>query len=276
MPKVSIIIPCFNLGEYIYETIESVLSQTFQNFEIIIINDGSTDQETNRIIDELNNSKFKIIKTSNQGPAKARNNGILQAQGDYILPLDADDLIAPAYLEKAVEILDGNENIGIVYCEAEFFGKVTGKWELPDYDFSKFLFDNVIFSSAFFRKSDWEQTQGYNSNMSLGWEDYDFWLSIIELKRDVYKIPETLFFYRKRHESRTISMTDEDIVESYVTIFKNHKKLYLDNIDCIFEHISAMKVDGKNLREEILRLKQKNFLSRLKNFKWQKFKRNFF
>src|SRR5215213_6636466 len=97
-PRVTIVIPCFNLGEYLADTIDSVLAQTFQDFEIIVVNDGSTDERTNRIISDLSHPKIRTIATANQGLARARNSGIAGAAGDYILPLDADDKIAPTYL----------------------------------------------------------------------------------------------------------------------------------------------------------------------------------
>jgi glycosyltransferase involved in cell wall biosynthesis len=241
MPKVSVIIPCFNLGKYIHEAIDSTLNQTFQDFEIIVVNDGSTDPETNRILDSLDKSRIKVITTENQGLASARNNGIEAAAGEYILPLDADDKIAPAYLEKAVKILDENKNIGIVYCEAEFFGEENLKWDLPEFRLSRILIDNLIFASSFFRKDDWRKVGGYKPEMIYGWEDYEFWLSLIELKREVYRIPETLFFYRKRSDSMAHVMSKEHLYYSYKQIVKNHSELYQENIHYIFEYIYSLR-----------------------------------
>ncbi len=244
MPKVSIIIPCYNCGQYIHETIDSVLAQTYQDFEIIIINDGSTDEETNSMLEACDKPKTKIIQTSNQGPAGARNTGIKQSSGMYILPLDGDDKIDQTYLQKAVQILDANKNMGIVYCEAEFFGEMTGKWELPEYQFPEILLDNVIFCTGFFRRSDWEKTNGYDPNPVLkGWEDYDFWLSLIEMKREVFRIPEVLFFYRRRQGSITSLWTREQSIHAYRQLFKNHPHLYADNINVIFEHILDLRSD---------------------------------
>lgn len=241
MPKVSVIIPCYNLGKYIHDAIDSVTEQTFQDFEIIIVNDGSTGDETIQILNNLNTSSTKVIHTDNQGPSKARNTGIIQASGDYILSLDADDKIASTYLEKAVKILEQNENIGIVYCYAEFFGEENFKWDLPDYTLSRILIDNLIFCSAFFRKKDWKTAGGYKESMRIGWEDYDFWLSIIELGREVYRIPEHLFFYRIRKDSRSSSIKNNQIFLLYKELAKNHKDLYLNNIEHIFEHIYSLR-----------------------------------
>ena len=260
MLRVSVIIPCYNLGEYIHEAIDSVLAQTLRDFEIIVVNDGSTERRTNLILAEINHPKVKVISTDNQGLPRARNNGIAEARGEYILPLDADDKIAPTYLEKATKILDENENVGIVYCRAETFGDENLSWDLPEYELSKILVDNVIFSTAFFRRRDWETTGGYKPTMIYGWEDYEFWMSLIELKREIYRIPESLFFYRKRCDSMTEKIADEHFYYSYKEIVRNHPQLYIDNIDVLFRQINSLR----GLIAEKKRQDSKSFVFNLK------------
>jgi len=240
-PNVSVIIPCFNQGEFVDEAVNSVLSQSFQDFEIIIINDGSTAQNTINILNSYDMPKTKVIHTHNQGASAARNTGINESNGKYILPLDADDRIGSTYLEQSVNILDNNSNIGIVYCEAEYFGTKTGKWDLPEYNFPGILSSNCIFCSAFYRKSDWEKTSGYNSNMLYGWEDYDFWLSLIELGLNVYRIPEILFYYRQKLSSRDTDMTYEQKIYSFIKLFENHPNLYADYMPTYDQLISHYK-----------------------------------
>ena len=224
---VSIIIPCYNHGEYIDEAVSSCLNQTYKNIEIIIVNDGSTDEFTNTLLSSYGREKTKVITTKNQGLPTARNVGIQEANGKYILPLDADDKIAPTYIEKAVKILEQNSNIGIVYCLAEFFGTQKGLWELPECITSNILNGNCIFCSALFRKSDWEKVGGYKKEMIYGWEDYEFWLSLIEMGRKTYRIPEVLFFYRRHDVSMVTQLnTDEKIKYLYNVIFSFHKDFY--------------------------------------------------
>lgn len=269
MSKVSVIIPCFNLGKYLLEAVESVFSQTNQDFEIIIVNDGSTDKATIQIIDELTHPKIKVTHTTNQGLSTARNIGIVQAKGDYILPLDPDDKIEPTYLEKAVKVLDQNKSVGIVYCEAMFFGDEQGKWNLPEYSLKEILLHNVIFSSAVFRKTDWNKVSGYKSNLIYGWEDYDFWLSLIELKREVYKINEVLFCYRRRANSMSSQMKVNHHLFSYKEIFKNHQQLYVDNIESIFEHMCVLNEDKKRLIEEVSKLRRHQQVLQMEVFNWR-------
>ena len=141
---VSIIIPCYNLSQYLSETLDSVLAQTYQSWECIIINDGSIDN-TEKIaklyVDK--DKRFKYIYQNNQGVSSARNNGIRNSLGIYILPLDADDLIAPQYIEEAVLILNNYNDIKLVHCNYQNFGEVKGK-VYPKFSIKKLLTANMI------------------------------------------------------------------------------------------------------------------------------------
>lgn len=252
MPRVSVIVPCYNHGQFLDEAVASVLAQTYVDYEIVIVNDGSTEEETVTLLQNYHQPKTRVIHTSNQGLAAARNKGIEESSGVYILPLDADDRICPTYMEKAVSVLDEKDDVGIVYCEAMFFGEKTGKWELPRYEFSQFLLTNLIFASAFFRKSDWAKTGGYNPNMIYGWEDYDFWLSLIELGREVYQIPEVLFHYRHRSDSMVNAIAREQQIYSSSQIFKNHRDLYTENIRVVFEDFARLREEKEHWHRETL------------------------
>lgn len=256
-PIVSVITACFNHGKYIDEAVGSVLGQSFQDFEIIIVNDGSTDEYTNKLLKEYNKPKTSVIHTENKGPSAARNTAIRIAKGKYILPLDADDKIGGEYLEKAVAVLANDETVGIVYCEAEFFGgERSGKWNLPEYTFSKILLGNVIFSSGFFRRADWESVGGYDEGMLNGWEDYDFWLSLIEKGRKIHRIQKVLFYYRLLDCGKTLSLTKGDRSELFAKIFSNHEKLYSDHISFVFARILELEEDYSNLTGRLESLEQ--------------------
>jgi glycosyltransferase involved in cell wall biosynthesis len=230
MPRVSVIIPCFNHGAFIDEAVDSVLRQTYRDIEIIIVDDGSDDGETREKLQTYERPSVRVIFTSNRGASAARNTAIAHANGEYILPLDADDLIGETYIEEAVRVMDSDGDIGIVYCEAEFFGEKTGAWDSPEYSFDSILLQNMIFCSALMRKNDLEQVGGYNINMTSGYEDWDLLLSLIGLGRKVYRIPETLFFYRIREGSRTAKMTNSNRVAMHLKMMENHKELYSQNL----------------------------------------------
>ncbi|MGE7020683.1 glycosyltransferase family A protein [Solibacillus cecembensis] len=228
MCKVTVIMPCYNDGEFIEESIASVLNQTYKNIELIIINDGSTDEKTNTILGNISNPLIKVLNTKNIGPSAARNFGIKVSTGKYILPVDADDKIHSVYIEECVNQLETNSDVGIVYCFAELFGEQKGRWDLPEYTFESMLLDNIIFVTSMFRKKDWERVGGFNENLIHGMEDYDFWLSILELNREVIQLKEVYFFYRIKKVSRTTKFSDNSSIvkDTYKTLYLNHPKLY--------------------------------------------------
>lgn len=227
MPKVSVIIPCYNLGAYLDEAVSSVLAQTFTDFEILVVNDGSTEPDTCRILAEYSRPKTRVIHTVNMGVSVARNRGIHEAQGEYILPLDADDRITPDYLRLAVQNLDKFPKVGIVYGKAEYFGETVGSMTLPDYSPSAILWENSIFSSAVFRKDDWDSAGKYRPEMLNGWEDWDFWLSLIELGVEVVRLPELVLQYRVRSDSRDRSLKSHDKVKLMASMITYHSGAYL-------------------------------------------------
>ena len=233
VPRVSVIIPCYNYGRFLDEAVDSVLAQSLQDFEIIIVNDGSNDPETVRKLAGYERPKTLLINSENRGLAAARNLGIESARGNFILPLDADDKIGPRYLELACARMEGDSQLGIVYCQAEYFGKISGKFDLPPYSFPEILITPMIFCSGLFRREDWSAVGGYSSEFPYGWEDYDFWLSIIGLGRTVCQLNEVLFFYRKHEQSLSDNMNAERRAEAVRKFIVRHPKLYLDNLERI-------------------------------------------
>lgn len=231
MPKVSIIIPCYNQGKYVAEAINSALRQTFNDIEIVCVNDGSTDNSVEII--KLFENKYKnfifLNNEENRGVIYSRNFAIKNCNGTYILPLDADDIIEPTYVEKAVKILDNNPNIGIVYCKAKIFGNYDKYWNLKPFNKSDILYENCIFCSALFRKSDFIKIGGYNNNMKYGCEDYDLWLSFIEQGLEVFQINEILFSYRQYDETSRTTISLKNKKEIWNNLIKNHINLYLND-----------------------------------------------
>lgn len=269
MEKVSIIMPCFNDGEYIRESINSALNQTYKNIELIIIDDGSTDIKTINILNSIRDKRIKVLKTKRLGPSGARNEGIRNSNGKYILPLDSDDLIDKTYIEKAVNIMEEREDVGIVYCKAELFGEINGPWELPKYDIKNMLVDNVIFVTSIFRKADWELVGGFDTDYIYGLEDYDFWLSILELNKEVVQIQEVLFKYRIKQQSRNKSFEDneENVKLTYEKLYRKHTRLYNKYYDeyiillrnqLISERYKYRKIVNKFKKNPIIRILSKN------------------
>lgn len=229
MPKVSVVIPCYNLGHYLDEAVASALAQTMTDLEIIVVDDGSTDPATCALLADYRRPRTRVLRGGNAGVSTARNRGIDAACGEYILPLDADDRIAPGYLEKAVAVLEQRPEVGIVYCRAQLFGEVRGEWVTPEFSLPHMLLDNLIFSAALFRRNDWLTVGGYDARMRKGWEDWDFWLRVLELRRKVFRLDDILFSYRIRKGSRERSLGWFEKLWLMQNLIVRHFRLYAAN-----------------------------------------------
>ena len=226
MPKVSVIIPSYNLGQYIVETLESVAAQTFTDWECLIVENGSTDGSLS-IVNEYcyHDTRFiPVVYQENVGVAAARNRALELAEGEYILFLDADDLIEPGYMAAAVEALDADPSLTIVYGKAERFGAETS-WDLPPFSMDTMLASNCLYISCFFRKA---QAASFDPSFKSGFEDWDFWLSLLESVENpkVLQLPELYFHYRTRRKSRNAGVTDEALKDIRFKLWEKHKALY--------------------------------------------------
>jgi len=160
--RISVVIPCYNHGKFLGDAVDSVLHSDFKEYEIIIVNDGSTDPFTLRVFGDMerrfsDDQTVTILHQKNLGLSSARNAGIRSAAGEYILPLDADNKIRPHYLRTAVEILDHNSDTGVVYAYANLFGEKKGVWTFPVFDARKLLIENFVEACSVFRKKLWEE-----------------------------------------------------------------------------------------------------------------------
>lgn len=248
MSLVSIIVPCFNQAQFLSEALESVLMQTYTNWECIIVNDGSPDntEEVAKKWLEIDN-RFKYIYQDNQGLSAARNSGISQAIGNYILPLDADDKISKLYTTLAVDAFKKDASLTIVYCRAEKFGEQEGPLELQPFSPKELCRDNMIFCSALYKKSDWEKVGGYDSNMLFGLEDWEFWISILKNGGKVFVLPEIGFFYRIKKNSmlKKINPEQEKILFEYMSV--KHVKFFVEHLGSfIFLNKTILKIKNEN------------------------------
>lgn len=225
-PLISVIIPCYNDGKYIIECLNSVHNQSYENYELIIINDGSDDAYTNKVISEISHPKVKIINTKNQGVSLARNLGINQSNGKYILPLDADNKVSDNFIGEAINILEIKQHIKIVNCDLIYFGAKKGYKKFESFSLENLICKNVIESASIYRRTDFNKTIGYNPNMTEGLEDWDFWLSMLENGGDVYKLDFAGIYYRVRRNSRNNSITSDQFKRLRQQLYNNHKELY--------------------------------------------------
>lgn len=217
-PLVSIITPIYNAAPYLQETLDSIMGSTYRPIEIVMVDDGSKDDSLS-IAQEycLQHPECTVIAQANQGVSVARNNAIRNAKGTYILPVDADDKIAPTFIEKAVDVFENHADVRVVGCRCWMFGAVDKEWELPPFSHALLARKNMIPATALYRKSDWELCGGY-CEQEIYREDWDFWLSMMELGGTFYKLDEILFYYRISAGSRRV-------------LAKGRKKIIVDAIN---------------------------------------------
>ena len=253
--KVSIIVPCYQQADYLPSALDSVLNQTYPYWECVIVNDGSCDNTEEVVSPYLDkDNRFKYVKQSNQGVSIARNIGIAHSSGEYILPLDGDDIIEPSYIQKAIDWFDSHPETKLVYCKASLFGARSGEWALDDYDYDRFIWANCIFCSAIYKRKDYDLTQGYNPNMKYGNEDWDFWLSFLQKGDIVHRIDEVLFRYRVKELSRTTELQGSNLELSLRQIFNNHRSLYEPFCDRLVYYYQLAE-DRESLKDELAHIR---------------------
>jgi glycosyltransferase involved in cell wall biosynthesis len=237
MPKVSVVIPAYNAMTYLPETVESVLRQTFTDFEVLIIDDGSSDH-IRQWADQQTDPRIKLISQVNQGVSVARNTGIAHAQGEYIAFLDADDLWETTKIEKQVRCLDANPALGLVHTWMVFIdkqGKSTGRIISSHTEgnvWKQLVEKNTIAcSSVMVRRCCFEVIGLFDQNLEFA-EDWDMWIRI-GYHYPFAVIKEPLYYYRQL--SNSLSKNCKVIEPNFQTIIeKNFKSspselLYLKN-----------------------------------------------
>lgn len=215
MPLVSVILPVYNAERFIRESVDSILSQTYGDFELIIINDGSTDNSLS-VLESIRDPRIVLISQQNKGLAATLNYGLTLAKGEFIARQDNDDLSLPSRFEKQLAFLQSNPAVDVVGTWAEIMdetGKATGKFHRHPTDSLqlkfRLLFDNpFVHSSVMFRKSIVTKAGNYDTDRSI-FEDYNLWSRIARISQ-VANIPEVLLRYREVNSGMSKSALDYD------------------------------------------------------------------
>jgi glycosyltransferase involved in cell wall biosynthesis len=204
-PIVSIIIPIYNYGLQFEKTLQSVFESTYKNIEIIIVNDGSTDLYVKLKLDSIkNHPNIKIINQENQGPSSARNNGVRSSIGQYILPLDADDMLLPEYIDTCVKILNKNKKISPVYCDTIHVGEIQGVEKRPEWAMDTLKAGPFIVNCSMFHRDAFDACNGFDETLK-GWEDYDFWIRMGLNGYTGKRIQKPMFVYFHHESTGTVS-----------------------------------------------------------------------
>jgi glycosyltransferase involved in cell wall biosynthesis len=226
-PRIAVVIPCFNHGRYLDEAVDSVLAQTFQDFEVVVVDDGSTDPDTVRLLQGYDRPRTRVLHQENRGLPGARNRGIRATGAPLVCALDADDRLAPEWFRKAVAVLESDPDLAFVSHWVETFGDEQGVWRPERCDLPALLDRNTVNGAALVRRAAYDAVGGFDESFRAGCEDWDFWLMLVERGYRGTILPEVLFYYRRRGDSMSRRMTEEDVYpDLFHAIVRKHRAAY--------------------------------------------------
>jgi glycosyltransferase involved in cell wall biosynthesis len=227
-PAVSIIVPCFNGGRFLDALMMSLARQTFRDFEIIIVDDGSTDEETPPKLACLRD-RARVIHQDNRGPSAARNTGARAAHSDTLFMLDCDDTIESDFLAETVPLLQAAPaDIGMVFTHLRLVGAETG---LVSRYFNRFdlLFTNTLSSGLILRKDAWRAVGGYDESMRDGYEDWDFSLRLARAGYSGIEVPKPLYVYHIGDDMRPSRSSGVDKKRLYGELWRQIRKKHAES-----------------------------------------------
>ena len=232
---VSIIVPCYNQAHFLKDSLQSVLDQNYEHWECIIVNDGSPD-DTDLVVKKWlqKDPRFKYHQQKNKGLSAARNAGINNSTGTFILPLDADDILHTDFLKLTLPEMD-DERIEIVSSHTDFFTGQTsnkvGGLKPTSGTVHNLLHVNQLVAASLYRKSSWKKAGGYDESMKNGFEDWEFWLRILKGGYQYTVVPRSLFYYRKAKESMLVHTIANHSIDVKKYIVHKHRDLYIKDFD---------------------------------------------
>lgn len=194
---VTIVIPTCNDAPLLVEALASAEACAEGRYDILVLDDGSTDPESLRILDRLRATGRPVLRQANAGLAAARNALIEAAGSRYILPLDADNRLRPGFIERALAAFRADPRLGVVYGDRILFGGQSGRLRVPDFDLRNIVNRNDIDACAIFRRELWRDLGGYDAELR-GFEDWEFWLHAGKRGWGFLHLPEVTFEYRVR------------------------------------------------------------------------------
>ncbi len=223
----SVVIPYYNLGKTLPETIDSIKETEYKKYEIIIVNDGSTDQESIDVLKQYeNDEKIRIINIKNKGLANARNVGAEAAKGEFVAFIDADDKIDKTFYPKAINILHQYDNVSYVYSWVQYFEGSTAVWPTFNIHIPYLLCANMLAAYSVIRKNDFLNFGKNRIKMEYGMEDYDGWVSLAEHGCLGVSIPEKLNLYRVRKDSMSRQFNKKMRIYLYQISRDGHEKIF--------------------------------------------------
>jgi len=233
-PRVSVIVTCFDLGRTLGEALASVEAQRFRDFEVLIVDDGSSDPETLAALSRVDPARARVLRTANRGLPAARNHGARHAAGELLCCLDADDRLHAEWLEKAVAALDADPGLAFVSHWLRAFGDEEWDWTPRDCGFPALLDVNTVNGAALVRRAVWEAVGGQDETLREGCEDWDFWIGLVERGHRGAILPEILFYYRRRADSMSRALVGEQHLRLYSALIERHPESFARHLPALW------------------------------------------
>ncbi|MEX2322683.1 MAG: glycosyltransferase [Acidimicrobiia bacterium] len=225
-PTISVVIPCFDQGQWVTDAVVSVFEQEHRSWEVILVDDGSTDPDTIAILDDLARwPRVRSIRQDNRGLSSARNVGMEAARGEYLIPLDADDEITPRFMADLLGRLEANPRAAFAHCWAELFGDVHALWATRPPNPYWERCSNSVVGCVLMRREAWKAVGGYDETMRDGNEDWELWVRLAAAGWEQVRVMEPLFRYRKHGETMSVA-TESQFERGRAQIVERHPDLY--------------------------------------------------
>jgi glycosyltransferase involved in cell wall biosynthesis len=225
----SVVVPFYNLGSYLQETLTSILAAVRPPYEVIIINDGSTDIASLALLKEIESrgmENVRVVHTDNQGLASARNTGAEHARGEFLSFVDADDIVEEGFFAQALALLQRYANVTFVYSWVRYFGEATEIWPTWNAEFPYLLSHNMLTPLVVLRRSAFLQWARNTPAMEYSLEDYEGWVGLVEAGGVGVSLARPLVRYRVRAGSMYRSANRNQLLYLYDVITQRHPEAY--------------------------------------------------
>lgn len=263
--QIAVIIPCFNDGATLEAALASVKAQLLPAAEVVVVDDGSSEQLTINLIDKLivdgypGLENLYVMRQANQGPSMARNRAIECCKSPWIFPLDADDLMRPTALDSLWNAAKEDPSRGIIYGSVRFFGGRSAVSDFPKYNESVMALGNVIPVSALFKREAWSDVGGYQVAMNHGWEDWDFWLSLLERGEQVHQLQAVILDVRVKNKSRNRGWSSAERQQIVNILVSHHHDFFCKHIATLLDRVSDLEHQRQTSRYQIIKRSLKTF-----------------
>ena len=229
--QISVIIPCYDQARYLPDAVQSVINQTYTNWECIIINDGSSDntvEAAHQLIAAYPDRRIRFIDKPHSGVSDTRNMGVEVAAGEWILPLDSDDMFDPGFMQRAVEIIEREPKVDVVFANMQEFGASSGQWLPDEYSRAQVMVSDTMPYASLYRKDLWYKVGGYDRLLSVirQPEDWSFWISCSKHNVTVRRIQQKLFLYRVHPQSTYLTKIKPNRRLAWAFVATCHPDLY--------------------------------------------------